>query len=62
MPVKPAFLSSAETVSNVSLTHGTNLAIQSKQQKHNKKKDCPEGGQRHHGHSFWVGNEGQAWT
>lgn len=55
-------VSSADTVSHTSIIRCTNLAIQSKQQKHNKKKDCPKGGQWHHGHSFWVGNEGQAWT
>lgn len=40
----------------------TYLAIQSKQEKHNKKENGPKGGQRHHGHGFWVGDEGQART
>lgn len=42
-------------------TH-THLAIQSKQEKHNKKENGPKRGQRHHGHSFGVCNEGQART
>lgn len=41
---------------------GTYLAIQSKQEKHNKKENGPKSGQRHHSHSFRVGNEGQAGT
>ena len=38
----------------------TYLAIQSKQEKHNEKKDGPKCGQRHHRHGFRVGDEGQA--
>lgn len=40
----------------------TYLAIQSKQEKHNEKKDGPKRGQRHHRHGFRVGDEGQART
>lgn len=40
----------------------TNLAVKAQKQKHDEEKDGPEGWQRHHGHSFGVGNEGQART
>lgn len=40
----------------------TNLTVEAKQQQHNEEKNCPECRNRHHGYSFGVGNERQAWT
>lgn len=40
----------------------TDLAVESQQQQHDKEQDGPECWQRHHGHGFGVGNEGQART
>lgn len=40
----------------------TDLAVEAQKQQHDKEEDGPEGWHRHHGHSFGVGNEGQART
>lgn len=40
----------------------TYLAVEAQKQQHDKEQDGPECWQRHHGHSFRVGNEGQART
>lgn len=40
----------------------TDLAVEAQKQQHDEEEDGPEGWQRHHGHSFWVGDEGQART
>ena len=40
----------------------TDLAVEAQKQQHDKEEDGPEGWHRHHGHSFGVGDEGQART
>lgn len=38
------------------------LTVEAEQQQHDEEENCPECGERHHGHSLGVGDEGQAWT
>ena len=40
----------------------TDLTVKPQKQKHDEKKDGPEGGQGHHRHSFWISDESQART
>lgn len=40
----------------------TDLTVEPQKQKHDEEEDGPEGGQRHHGDSFWIGDKSQART
>lgn len=40
----------------------TDLTVEPQKQKHDEEEDGPEGGQRHHGDRFWIGDKSQART